>query len=148
MSTTVEYIKTSWSNEHLDKLSDPLNHKVIYDGYEYRWFHKINGNKWELHFINGYEDYNTLYSFLHFWLPLWNKELNQRKKEAYKKGIKKVKEELQITKTYVSISERFDLSTKQKIEIMNNIHKISNSDEVATILKVSPTLVRNHLKSL
>ena len=148
MFSKIEVIKTSWSNEQLDKLIDPTNHKITYDGYEYRWYHKINGNKWESHFIKGYKDYNTLYSFLYFWIPLWSKELNERKKEVYRIGIKEVKKELQITKTYVGISERDDLTTKEKIEMMNNLNEITNCDEVATILKVSSTLVRNHLRNL
>jgi hypothetical protein len=39
---------TSWSDEDLEKLSNPNNHRIRWDNIEYHWEHKINGHKWNL----------------------------------------------------------------------------------------------------
>ena len=140
--------KTSWTDEHLDKLCIPSNHKITYDGYEYWWMHKINGKKWELHYIEGQEEPTKLLRYLKYSLMRWSKEAEYRKSQYAKKSITRLLEELKITETYVEISNRKDLSIQEKIDLMNTKYRISYIDEVANILKVSPVYVRNYLKKL
>ena len=47
---------TSWSDEDLEKLSNPNNHRIRWDNIEYHWEHKINGYKWETHCIDSFEE--------------------------------------------------------------------------------------------
>tara|TARA_R100001086_G_scaffold212467_1_gene128384 strand:+ start:28 stop:285 length:258 start_codon:yes stop_codon:yes gene_type:complete len=70
---------TSWSTEDLESLCIPENHKITFDGYEYWWYHKLHGNKWDLHYINGFEDLKKPYSWLQYNLYRWSKELTDRK---------------------------------------------------------------------
>ena len=37
-----EELKTSWSTNQLQLLTNINNHKFMFDGYEYRWMHNIN----------------------------------------------------------------------------------------------------------
>ena len=140
--------RTSWSDEELSKLSIPGNHKITYDGYEYWWYHKVNGKKWELHFINGTEDSTKYVKFLTYWLARWNKELSERYKTSIREGMKMFNEDLKVTQAYVSISTMENLTTQEKLELMNQTYKISYIDEVANILKVRSVYVRNYLKKI
>ena len=51
--------KTSWSNDDLRKLIIVDNHKIVYDGYEYTWYRKLEDN-WEIHFIRNFTDKKKL----------------------------------------------------------------------------------------
>ena len=148
MNDKLQSIKTSWSDEQLDKLCVASNHRISYDGYEYVWEHKINGNSWEVHCITRYEDYTTLYSFLKFWLHMYKVEAKQRKDKQEKKILKDIRELLKMSETYKTISDRKDLSTKEKIELMDRSYKIKDIDMVSKILKISHTLIRKHLREL
>ena len=35
--------KTSWSDQDLESLCLPENHKITFDGFEYWWYHKLHG---------------------------------------------------------------------------------------------------------
>ena len=35
---------TSWSDQDLESLCLPENHKITFDGYEYWWYHKMETN--------------------------------------------------------------------------------------------------------
>jgi hypothetical protein len=140
--------KTSWTNEQLEKLSLPSNHKITYDGFEYWWHHKINGNKWELHYINSTEDSSKYVKYLTYWLIRWSKELSERLKESVRDGMKVFNQELKITQTYVSISMMDKLTIQGKLDLMDETYRISYIDEVAKILKVTPAYVSNYLKKI
>ena len=48
---------TNWSTEDLLHLKELTNHKVVYDGYEFVWMHRLYG-EWNRHYVNNFEDYN------------------------------------------------------------------------------------------
>tara|TARA_R110000803_G_scaffold123413_1_gene191346 strand:+ start:1293 stop:1751 length:459 start_codon:yes stop_codon:yes gene_type:complete len=146
MEDNIIKIKTSWSDEQLEKLCVPSNHKITYDGYEYWWYHKLNGKKWEIHYINGSSDYTILLSFLKFWIKVWSRELEERKLKLYSVELKQINQELKKTETYISISNRKDLTLYEKLNLMDKCYKISNIEDVSNILKISHTYVRNYIK--
>ena len=68
---------TNWSTEDLMYLKEMINHKVIYDGYEFVWMHKLYG-EWNRHYVSNFEDYNKPMSWIHHNVYNWGKEYRQR----------------------------------------------------------------------
>ena len=67
-------IKTSWSTEHLQMLTQVDNHKIMYDGYEYYWLRKLEDD-WERHFILNFEDSKKAYISVNLFAPPQRLEL-------------------------------------------------------------------------
>ena len=75
---------TNWSTEDLMYLKEMINHKVIYDGYEFVWMHKLYG-EWNRHYVSNFEDYNKPMSWIHHNVYNWGKGIRSNKsKTRYK----------------------------------------------------------------
>lgn len=75
---------TSWADEELNLLCNPENHRIYFDGYDYIWERKF-GKKWGRHSILEFKDYATPYSYLCYWLAVWNHELMTRRRRRMQK---------------------------------------------------------------
>jgi len=69
---------SSWTDEQLEQLSNPDNHKISYDGWEWVWYHNIDG-KWTQHAVQLFTDYSKPYEWMSYHLAVWSKELNHRR---------------------------------------------------------------------
>tara|TARA_R100001463_G_scaffold65951_1_gene119282 strand:- start:586 stop:1017 length:432 start_codon:yes stop_codon:yes gene_type:complete len=136
---------TSWSNDDLEALCVSKNHKITFDGHEFWWYHKINGNKWELHYINGFEDWKKPYSWLKFNLHKWNKELEDRKQKDYAFYLKDMQEELISVKKMADISKDESIKTKDKIKMIKQLDPDMSVIAIANILRISRQAVHRHL---
>lgn len=143
----IDMNKTSWTNEQLEKLSDPNNHKIIYDGFEFWWYHKINDNNWDLHYIEGFEDYKKPYSFLKTWIYKWTKELSERKLEAAKLSLRGLNKHLKDMQKVVEISKSDGIKTKEKIRLINEIIPGMSITDLAKALNISRQVIHRHLKN-
>ena len=130
--------KTSWSNKELEKLCNPENHKIVYDGFDYRWFHRING-KWEIHSIYYFKDYDKPYSLLRYNLAVWSKELTTRRIEKARK-VKRRQNRIE----RISKERTFD-NTKKAMEIHSIMPELTN-EEIGNILGVSKQMIGRYLK--
>ena len=137
--------KTSWSTKDLESLCIPENHKIIFDGYEYWWYHKIHGNKWDLHYINGFEDWKKPYSWLQTALYRWSKELTDRKVKTASSYFYQMKQDLENTKQVMDISNNKRLKTKEKIKLIMELMPKQTVQYVADVLKISRQAVHRHL---
>ena len=72
-------IKTSWSTEHLQSLTQIKNHKILFDGYEYYWVRKLE-DKWERHFILNFTNKKKAFHYLKYNIRKWQEELKVRLK--------------------------------------------------------------------
>ena len=57
-------LKTSWTDSQLEQLYKPFNHKIEFDGYQYKWLHKLDG-VWNIHSLKLFDDENSLVSNSH-----------------------------------------------------------------------------------
>ncbi len=136
---------TSWSNEELELLCKPENHKITFDGFEFWWYHKIHGNKWDLHYIEGFEDWKKPYSWIQTWLYKWSKELTDRRVKAASSYFIKMKKNLEATKQVIDISNNKKLKTKQKIKMIQKLLPNESITYIANVLKISRQAIHRHL---
>ena len=140
--------KTSWTTEQLSALTFYENHKVIYDGYNYIWFHKLEPNKWELHSIKEFENLIDAYSWIHYCIAKWTKELYERKKEASFKYLANMKSELYITEQAYNIAKDTQLKTKQKVSLILDLLPETKSSDIAKMIGVSKRVINKHISVL
>ena len=113
-------VRTSWSDNELKQLIDIDNHKMVKDVCgDIRWYNKING-KWKIHSIKVFVNFTLPYSWLYYWLSLWEKELKSRKLTKHKSDRKKLKSirestRMLIANKVVEISELLPEYTQQEI---------------------------------
>ena len=136
---------TSWSNKDLEALCIPENHKIIFDGFEYWWLHKIHGNKWELHCIESFNNWKKPYSWLKEWLYRWGLELSERKIRASSMYLIKMEESLESTKQVMEISNNKRLKTKDKIKMIQELLPEEPIIFIANVLNISRQAVHRHL---
>ena len=130
--------RTSWSDSDLDKLTNRENHRIIFNGIEYVWEHRLK-NKWELHSVYLYKEYNILYSNLKFWLHNWRKELDQRRAKY------DILKNLQQTDKAIKIANG-SYTTKKKVELVIELMPNESVQYIADILKVTRQAVYKHLR--
>ena len=136
---------TSWPDKDLESLCSPENHKITFDGFEYWWLHKIHGNKWELHYIKGFDNWKKPYSWLNEWLYRWSQELIIRKIKASSVYLIKMKESLESTKQVIEISNNKRLKTKEKIKMIQELLPEESIIFIANVLNVSRQAIHRHL---
>ena len=132
---------TNWSTEDLMYLKEMINHKVIYDGYEFVWMHKLYG-EWNRHYVSNFEDYNKPMSWIHHNVYNWGKEYRQR----HAKYLDDMRNQLDIDVKIREISREANIKTKQKVlEVISLRPDISNK-EISDILDVTVRSVERHRK--
>ena len=132
---------SSWNTEHLMQLKEITNHKVIYDGYEFVWMVRLDGN-WIRRYVRNFSDYNTPISWIHFNLSRWGNEYVSRRSEY----LKEMRSNLEADIKIAEISREANVTTKQKVlEVINLKPKISNK-EIADILDITVRSVERHRK--
>ena len=136
---------TSWSDKDLELLCIPENHKITFDGFQYQWYHKIHGNKWDLHYINGFDDWKKPYSWLQAALYNWSKELTTRRIKSSASYFNEMKQTLALTKQVIEIGNNKKLKTKVKIRLIRELMPKETVQYVADILKISRQAVHRHL---
>ena len=131
-------ITTSWSNESLSQLSNRNNHKVVKDtAGEYRWYHKLDG-KWSIHSIKIFEDESTPLHWMHTWLSMWSKELDNRlTKEANK-----------IRRSKNRILRSNKMSNKDKAIKLSNLLKDYTQDDIANELNITTRTLRRYISEV
>lgn len=137
---------TSWSNEDLRKLCDVKNHKIKYDGYDFRWYHRIKGNAWDIHSVTIYESYQRAYSELCFWISRWSKELSDRIEEENRKHLKDMYQELKLVEDLIKI-QNSNRKTSMKIKMIRNLIPDASVTYMADLLKVSRQAIHKHTKN-
>jgi hypothetical protein len=136
---------TSWSTQDLESLCNPENHKITFDGFEFWWYHKIHGNKWELHCVKGFEDWKKPYNWLHANLYKWGQEITERKVKASERYFNEMKSSLEATKKVIEISNNKKLKTKTKIKMIQELLPNESITYIANVLNISRQAIHRHL---
>ena len=140
-------IKTSWSTEHLQMLTQVDNHKIMYDGFEYYWLRKLEDD-WERHFILNFEDSKKAFHYLKYNIDKWQKELNNRleitvRAKSYKELERMLEVQEKTTKTANSV-----LPTIEKINHIKLINEGVSAEELSSLLNVKKSIIYRHIRTL
>ena len=140
-------IKTSWSTEHLQMLTQVDNHKIMYDGYEYYWLRKLEDN-WERHFILNFTNKKKAFHYLKYNIDKWQKELNNRleitvRAKSYKELERMLDVQEKTTKTVNSV-----LPTIEKINHIRLINEGVSAEELSSLLNVKKSIIYRHIRTL
>jgi hypothetical protein len=136
---------TSWSDEDLEKLSNPNNHRIRWDNIEYHWEHKINGHKWEPHCIDGFEDWKKPYHYLRYWIYQWSKELADRRIKLSESYFYKMGETLKVSEKVIEISNNEKLKNKEKIRLVRELLPNESVTFMSSVLGLTRQCVHKHL---
>jgi len=130
---------TNWTTEELSNLKDVINHKVIYDGFEFVWMSRAN-NTWERHYVSNFRDYNKPMSWIHHHTYRWGKEYKQRQD----KYLANMRRSLDVDVKIREISREVEIKTKQKVKEILNLKPEINTTDIADILGVTIRTVERH----
>jgi len=132
---------TNWTTEELSNLKDVINHKVIYDGYEFVWMSKPN-TTWERHYVSNFEDYNKPMSWMHHNVYSWSKEYRARQT----KYLEDMRKSLDIDVKIREISRESNIRTKEKVREIIELKSDITNIEISEILDVTVRSVERHRK--
>ena len=137
---------TSWSDEQLEKLCNPRNHRIRYDGFEYWWEHKLISNNWDVHYLEGFKDYRVPSHWLKVWLYNWLKELTERRIKSSKIYLKEMQQYLKATEEAINIANKPGMKTKTKIKTIQELLPNETVTAMADMLKISTQALHKHLR--
>ena len=142
-----DYI-TSWSDSHLRQLSVLTNHKIIYDGYDYRWLHFLDG-VWSTHSIKFFKDYKQCYNWIRGTVYRWTKEVNSREAlNASREYYTDMFQDLEVTKKIHDISKEHNAKTFNKVKQIVELKPSISRDELSDLLDVSARSINRYLEKL
>lgn len=129
---------SSWTDEQLEQLSNPDNHKISYDGWEWGWYHNIDGT-WRQHSIQLFEDYAKPYEWMSYHLAVWSKELNYRRVRKAKANQRREGKIQHIRRNY----KKDTIARAKEISALNP--ELSHL-EISNLLNVSRQSITRYLK--
>lgn len=106
----------NFTTEQLEYLSNPDNHKIKFDGYEFVWY-ADSGQGFQVHSLIRSEDAKKIASHIHYWLAKYDKELRSRRKSNKKSDFMK---EAMINRQLFEISnssDRTSVKLKKMLEL-------------------------------
>ena len=137
----------SWTYEELKLLTDVYNHKIMFDGYEYIWMVKLNGD-WSKHSFQNFETYGKAVHYLRFHMHLWDKELHKRKHK------KKRKDFFNEMKKHVKSQEKIYKIAKSRMPTIEKINFIRlenpniSKHQICELLDIKASIYYRHLRTL
>ena len=136
-----------YNNNELRYRCEPTNHKISYDGYNYRWLVKVN-DCWEIQSTILYTQYKTAYSHIFFWLSKYSKEMSNRDNASVSNYFAKLELDVEAEAKLHEISREYTSKTKDKITQMISIKSDITNERISKLLDVSIRSVERHRKSL
>jgi len=142
-----DYI-TSWSDSHLRQLSVLTNHKIIYDGYDYRWLHFLDG-EWSIHSVKFFKGYKQCYNWIRSTVYRWGKEIASRDaKKASRQYYTDMFQDLEVTKQIYDISKEHNAKTFKKVKQIVELKPSISKSELSDLLDVSTRSIERYLEKL
>ena len=122
--------------QELKDLKELQNHKILFDGYNYRWYSKINNN-WNIHSIKLFDNYEQPFSWIKFSIAIWEEKYNKLILKENRKHIRQVKKELKMQYKLHNIKRQAELSNKKKISEVLKIKPDISNNEICDLLGLS-----------
>ena len=140
-------IKSIWTTEDLQSLTQIDNHKIMFDGYEYYWVRKLK-DKWERHYIINFKDKKKAFSYLKYSIGKWEKELVKRISKVERiASYKEIERILYIQEKTFKIANSM-LPTIEKINHLKLVNKGITADELSNLLNLKTSIVYRHIRTL
>ena len=137
----------SWSTNQLRLLTAKDNHKIMFDGYEYIWMNKIDG-EWKRHCIFNYANRKRAYSHMKYSLSQWDKELIRRvNKYERNQFFKEMEEEFKSQDKIRGIAKS-TLPTIEKINFMRLENPHISKYQVCELLDIKASIYYRYLRTL
>jgi len=115
----------NFTNKELEYLSNEVNHKIRFDGFEFMWFAN-KGNGFELHSIMKKDIAKKVAAIINFWIPKYKKELSLRVYNSERRDmVKEVMLEVEMFDILKS-----NVKTSKKIEKMLNLSPTITASEI------------------
>lgn len=141
---------TSWSYDKLKQLTQPKNHRAIFDGFEYVWQSRIEG-VWSRHYILNFESLRKYESYLLFNISRWSTEITNRDTAMLLKQIKedrivenKKRREL---KKIVTIFKK-PLKKEKRIEMILDVSSSVSNKEIYKAIGLSKSQFYNYINKI
>jgi len=129
---------SSWTDEQLEQLSNPDNHKISYDGWEWVWYHNIDG-AWTQHSVQLFADYSKPYEWMSYHLAVWSKELNYRR-------IRKARYNLRRESKIQRVRRDYKKDTIARAREIAQLNPELTHEEISNLLNVSRQSITRYLK--
>ena len=139
--------KSNWRTEELESLVQINNHRIMYDGYEYKWVRKLK-DKWERHFILNFSNKRKAFSYLKYNIGKWNKELLDRKKITDRITSYKELEDILHTQEQTHKILNSEMPTIEKINHLRLVNNEVSATELSNMLDVSSSMIYRHIRNL
>ena len=137
----------SWTDEELKLLTDVYNHKIMFDGYEYIWMVKLNGD-WSKHSFQNFETYGKAVHYLRFHMYLWDKELHKRKhKKKRKNFFSEMKKHVKSQEKIYKIAKS-RMPTIEKINFIRLENPNISKHQICELLDIKASIYYRHLRTL
>ena len=137
----------SWTDEELKLLTDVYNNKIMFDGYEYIWMVKLNGD-WSKHSFQNFETYGKAVHYLRFHMHLWDKELYKRKhKKKRKNFFSEMKKHVKSQEKIYKIAKS-RMPTIEKINFIRLENPNISKHQICELLDIKASIYYRHLRTL
>ena len=140
-------IKSIWTTEDLQSLTQIDNHKIMFDGYEYYWVRKLK-DEWERHYILNFKNKKKAFSYLKYSIGKWEKELFKRISKVERIASYKEIERILYIQEKTLKTARSSLPTIEKINHIRLVNKGITADELSNLLNLTKSIVYRHIRKL
>ena len=137
----------SWTDEELKLLTDVYNHKIMFDGYEYIWMVKLNGD-WSKHSFQNFETYGKAVHYLRFHIYLWDKELHKRKHKKKRKDFFSEMKKHIISQEKIYKIAKSRMPTIEKINFIRLENPNISKHQICELLDIKASIYYRHLRTL
>ncbi len=136
--------RTNWSDRDLQKLSQYRNHRIIFDGFNYIWQHRLKGNKWETHSIDCYPEPLRPLHEIHYWTSKYRKELSERQSKQDSIYYREMKLYLYRINKVKRLRDNRKIKTRDKVKVIMNLIPEMSTAGIAELLNISRQMVHRH----
>lgn len=128
--------------KEVEQLSNPRNHDIRFDGYDYWWYSCING-KWSIHCIKPFETHLKALSHIKYWLIKYAQEVANNE-AIFNNMINKVMNDVRI----YDIARNENLKTIDKVTAILDIKPYLNQTEISEYLGITKMSISKHFKKI
>jgi hypothetical protein len=128
--------------KEIEQLSNPRNHTIKYDGFEYHWFSYKNG-RWSMHCIKPFETKLKALAYIKYWLAQYQNEIINS--ELF---LGKITDSLADEIRIYDIVKNENSTTFEKVIEIHNINPRLNQTEISDYLNITKKAVNKHFLKL
>lgn len=126
----------------IEQLSNPRNHDIKYDGFDYWWYSCIDG-KWSIHCIKPFKSHLKALHYIKYWLVKYSQEVANND-AMFERITNNVMNDVRI----YDIVNNPNLKTIEKVIQILDIKPHLTQTEISEYLEISKMAISKHFKKL